>query len=103
MVECTFPTAKRTSASTSASWLADHLIHGWDLAVATGQNRNLDSELVAEVAAWYRNREEIMRSTRRDSRKAGLWPGWQPTSGPAHRLRPQPRLGTAITRERSGQ
>jgi uncharacterized protein (TIGR03086 family) len=42
---------------------ADHLIHGWDLAVATGQNRNLDSELVAEVAAWYRNREEIMRTT----------------------------------------
>jgi uncharacterized protein (TIGR03086 family) len=42
---------------------ADHLIHGWDLAVATGQNRDLDSELVAEVAAWFRNREEIMRSS----------------------------------------
>jgi uncharacterized protein (TIGR03086 family) len=40
---------------------ADHLIHGWDLAVATGQSRKLDSELVAEVAAWFRNREEIMR------------------------------------------
>jgi uncharacterized protein (TIGR03086 family) len=43
--------------------LADHLIHGWDLAVATGQDRDLDSELVAEVAAWFRNREEIMRSS----------------------------------------
>ena len=42
---------------------ADHLIHGWDLAVATGQNRTLDPELVAEVAVWFRNREEIMRSS----------------------------------------
>jgi uncharacterized protein (TIGR03086 family) len=41
---------------------ADHLIHGWDLAAASGQNRNLDSGLVAEVAAWFRNCEEIMRS-----------------------------------------
>ena len=41
---------------------ADHLIHGWDLAVATGQSRKLDSELVAEVATWFRNREGIMRS-----------------------------------------
>jgi len=42
---------------------ADHLIHGWDLAVATGQNRHLDSELVAEVTAWFRNSEEIMRAS----------------------------------------
>ena len=42
--------------------VGDHLIHGWDLEVATGQNRTLDSELVGEVAAWFRNREEIMRS-----------------------------------------
>jgi uncharacterized protein (TIGR03086 family) len=42
--------------------VGDHLIHGWDLAVATGQNHNLDSELVGEVAAWFRNCEEIMRS-----------------------------------------
>jgi uncharacterized protein (TIGR03086 family) len=41
---------------------ADHLIHGWDLSVATGQQRTLDPELVAEVAKWFRNREEIMRS-----------------------------------------
>jgi len=43
--------------------VADHLIHGWDLAVATGQKRDLDPELVAEVAAWFRNREDIYRSS----------------------------------------
>jgi uncharacterized protein (TIGR03086 family) len=42
--------------------VADHLIHGWDLAVAIGQNRNLDPELVEEVAEWFRDREEIYRS-----------------------------------------
>jgi len=43
--------------------VADHLIHGWDLAVASGQQRGLDADLVAEVAAWFRNREEIYRSS----------------------------------------
>jgi uncharacterized protein (TIGR03086 family) len=42
---------------------ADHLIHGWDLAAATGQSRDLDPDLVAEVAEWFRNREEIFRSS----------------------------------------
>jgi hypothetical protein len=42
---------------------ADHLIHGWDLAAATGQDRNLDPELLAEVAKWFRSREEIIRSS----------------------------------------
>jgi uncharacterized protein (TIGR03086 family) len=43
--------------------VADHLIHGWDLAVATGQHRTLNPELVAEVAAWFRDREDIYRSS----------------------------------------
>ena len=43
--------------------VADHLIHGWDLAAATGQKRDLDPELVAEVAAWFSNREDIYRSS----------------------------------------
>jgi len=43
--------------------VADHLIHAWDLAAATGQHRDLDPELVAEVAAWFRNREDIYRSS----------------------------------------
>lgn len=43
--------------------VADHLIHGWDLAAATGQTRDLDSDLVGEVAEWFGNREEIYRSS----------------------------------------
>lgn len=42
--------------------VADHLIHGWDLAAATGQDRTLDPEVVAEVAAWFRDREDMYRS-----------------------------------------
>jgi uncharacterized protein (TIGR03086 family) len=41
--------------------VADHLIHGWDLAAATGQDRGLDPDLVGEVADWYREREEMYR------------------------------------------
>ncbi|MDG4823870.1 TIGR03086 family metal-binding protein [Asanoa sp. WMMD1127] len=33
--------------------LADHLVHGWDLAAATGADRNLDTDLVHEVADWF--------------------------------------------------
>jgi uncharacterized protein (TIGR03086 family) len=42
--------------------VAEHLIHGWDLAVATGQQRTLDPELVADVAAWFRDREKMYRA-----------------------------------------
>ena len=40
---------------------ADHLVHGWDLAVATGGDTRLDPELVAEVAGWFAEREELYR------------------------------------------
>jgi uncharacterized protein (TIGR03086 family) len=40
---------------------ADHLVHGWDLAVASGQNPRIDPELVAGVAAWFRDKEELYR------------------------------------------
>ena len=41
---------------------ADHLVHGWDLAVATGGATALDPELVDAVASWFRDREELYRA-----------------------------------------
>jgi len=41
---------------------ADHLVHSWDLAVATGQVRSLDLELVREVSEWFAEREEMYRA-----------------------------------------
>jgi len=41
---------------------ADHLIHGWDLAAATGGDTSMDPELVTEVAAWFAQREGMYRS-----------------------------------------
>jgi uncharacterized protein (TIGR03086 family) len=40
----------------------DHLIHGWDLAAATGQDRTMDPDLVEAVAGWFVEREELYRS-----------------------------------------
>jgi uncharacterized protein (TIGR03086 family) len=41
---------------------ADHFIHAWDLAVATGGDVRLDPELVAEMAPWFAEREELYRA-----------------------------------------
>jgi uncharacterized protein (TIGR03086 family) len=40
---------------------ADHLIHGWDLAVATGGDADLDPRLVEAVGAWFADREDLYR------------------------------------------
>jgi uncharacterized protein (TIGR03086 family) len=37
--------------------LADHVVHGWDLAVAIGADRAADPETVHEVAVWFADRE----------------------------------------------
>ena len=42
--------------------VADHLVHGWDLAAAIGQDRALDPGLVADVATWFDRMEEAYRS-----------------------------------------
>jgi uncharacterized protein (TIGR03086 family) len=41
---------------------ADHLVHSWDLAVATGGDTRLDPHLVTAVGAWFAEREELYRS-----------------------------------------
>ena len=41
--------------------IADHAIHAWDLAAAVDADRSLDPELVAEVAAWFADREDLYR------------------------------------------
>jgi uncharacterized protein (TIGR03086 family) len=41
---------------------ADHLVHSWDLAAATGGDRRLDPHLVTAVATWFAGHEEAYRS-----------------------------------------
>ncbi|MFF0340280.1 TIGR03086 family metal-binding protein [Kribbella sp. NPDC004875] len=41
---------------------ADHLIHGWDLAVAIGVPPRMDTALVDEVGTWFVGREDLYRS-----------------------------------------
>jgi len=40
---------------------ADNLVHGWDLAAATGGDTRLDPHLVHAVAEWFDDREELYR------------------------------------------
>jgi uncharacterized protein (TIGR03086 family) len=48
---------------TEYAWqlFADHLIHGWDLARATGQHDRLDPDLVAACADWFASVEDLYR------------------------------------------
>lgn len=40
---------------------ADHLVHAWDLAYATGGETRLPADLIEECATWFREREALMR------------------------------------------
>ena len=40
---------------------ADHLVHGWDLAVATGGDTRMDPGLVHAITDWFGDREEMYR------------------------------------------
>lgn len=57
---------------------ADHLIHAWDLTVASGQDRTLDADLVAAVSAWYRERESLYRSAGMVGPRPSSTPGGSP-------------------------
>jgi uncharacterized protein (TIGR03086 family) len=41
---------------------ADHVIHGWDLAVGIGGDRTLDPAAVHEISVWFADREDGYRS-----------------------------------------
>ncbi len=41
---------------------ADHIMHAWDLAAATGGDTTFDTDLVEEVGAWFKDREEMYRA-----------------------------------------
>ncbi|QNE18938.1 TIGR03086 family protein [Kribbella qitaiheensis] len=40
---------------------ADHLVHGWDLAVSIGAPAHLDPEVVDGIATWFKDREDLYR------------------------------------------
>jgi uncharacterized protein (TIGR03086 family) len=40
---------------------ADHLVHGWDLAVATGGDRHFDVDVVSAISDWFADRESLYR------------------------------------------
>jgi uncharacterized protein (TIGR03086 family) len=71
---------------------ADNLVHGWDLAVAVGGDADLDADAVADVAAWFADREQVYRSVGAVGARTGTYddpqadlvagfgrdPGWKP-------------------------
>lgn len=61
---------------------ADHLVHAWDLAVATGQDPRLPPDLVAAVAAWFAGQEQWYR----DGGAIGPRPDRDPGGDPQARL-----------------
>jgi uncharacterized protein (TIGR03086 family) len=41
--------------------MADHVVHGWDLAVATGGDPRIDADLLAVLNPWFAQREDLYR------------------------------------------
>jgi uncharacterized protein (TIGR03086 family) len=41
---------------------ADHLVHGWDLAVGIGADRTMDPEAVRACLTWFADREDMYRA-----------------------------------------
>jgi uncharacterized protein (TIGR03086 family) len=75
---------------------ADHLVHAWDLAVATGTDPGFGPEVVDAIAEWYAGREELYRAAgvvgarhpepgndalSRLITAFGRDPGWEPPGG----------------------
>ena len=79
---------------------ADHLIHAWDVAAATGGDTTLDPELVAEIAPWFAEREELYRA-RRHHRSTGRDGVRRRGDAAPRRLRPGAGLVRLVTRSRT--
>jgi hypothetical protein len=43
--------------------IADHLVHGWDLAVAYGGDTAMDPDVLAYCARWFAGVEDAYRSS----------------------------------------
>jgi uncharacterized protein (TIGR03086 family) len=52
---------------------ADHLVHGWDLAVAIGATPRMDEGAVEGVSSWFAEREELYRSAGAIGPRAGTY------------------------------
>ena len=62
--------------ATEFAWqlTADHVVHGWDLAAATGGDRTLDHELVRAVLAWFAPMEALYRGAGAVADRPGVTP-----------------------------
>ena len=56
----------------------DHLVHGWDLAAATGWSTSLDDDLVEACAGWWAGREELYRGAGAVAERVDVGPGASP-------------------------
>ena len=62
--------------------VADHVVHTWDLAAATGGETGLDAGLVAACATWWRSWEDTYRGAGAVADRVAV----PPDAGPQDRL-----------------